>query len=352
MGREDEVRAAFATQALWCDRLGSPFTAGLCTLIGERLDGRSRIGARVLGWEGDPTGAADALALRLCGGLHALTRSGDAPALAALYPPVPAPDADALWAAIVPWLDDPKLARWLESPPQTNEVGRAAALMAGLLVVARRFGLPFSLYELGTSAGLNLQLDRYAYDLGGLRTGDPDSALQLAPDWTGPPPPAGNVRIVARAGVDLNPPDPAILPAYVWADQFERVARIETALSIAAADPPPVEQDGAADWLETRLSIAPEAGVTRVVMHSVAFQYFDGETQARVAAHIERTGAAAREQAPLAWLSFENEPGTEGFALRLSLWPGERNVLLARAHPHGQSVRWLRSLATLIVEAA
>lgn len=341
MGRDAEVRAAFATQAMWCDRLGSPFTARLCTLIGERLDASSRIGARVLGWESDPTGGADALALRLCGGLHALARSGDAPALAALYPPAPTADADALWAAIVRWLDDPRLAHWLERPPQTNEVGRAALLMAGLLVVARRFRLPLSLYELGASAGLNLQLDRYGYDLGGLRTGDPDSAVQLAPEWTGPPPPAADVRIAARAGVDLDPPDPAILPAYVWADQFERLARIEAALAIAAADPPPIERGGGADWPEAKLAVEPERGVARVVMHSVAFQYFDGQTQARVAAHIEKAGAAAREDAPLAWLSFENEPGTEGFALRLSLWPGKRDVLLARAHPHGRNVTWL-----------
>ncbi|MEA3004238.1 MAG: hypothetical protein QOH81_3026, partial [Sphingomonadales bacterium] len=35
---EERVRAAFLTQADWCDRIGAPFTALLCRLLGERID--------------------------------------------------------------------------------------------------------------------------------------------------------------------------------------------------------------------------------------------------------------------------------------------------------------------------
>ena len=86
-------------------------------------------------------------------------------------------------------LDDETLDAWLGNAPQTNEVGRAAVLTAGLLVIAARFGQPLRLLELGASAGLNLNLDLYGYDLGGLRAGDPASPLQVRPDWEGPPPP-------------------------------------------------------------------------------------------------------------------------------------------------------------------
>ncbi|HWP65341.1 MAG TPA: DUF2332 family protein, partial [Candidatus Limnocylindria bacterium] len=57
---------------------------------------------------------------------------------------------------------------------QTNEVGRASALLPALGVIARRAGRPLALIEIGPSAGLNLLLDRFAYDYGGGRTaGDP-----------------------------------------------------------------------------------------------------------------------------------------------------------------------------------
>ena len=343
MEREGAVRAAFAQQAAYCVQLDSPFTALLCTLLGERLGRSTALGRRILDWPGNSAPFGDALALRLCGGLHFLVRSGRAPGLAALYPPAPLPEADALWQALLPVLEDEALGPWLDSAPQTNEVGRSAVLMSGLLVVAARFGLPLRLYELGASAGLNLQLDLYGYDLGGLRTGDPDSPLQLKPDWHGPSPPRANLEIAGRAGVDLNPVRPLAererLIAYVWPEQAERLARLEAALALAAADPPRLDRGDAADWIEARL-LAPEPGVARVVMHSVAFHYFPERTKQRVAAHIEAAGAAAPAEAPLAWLRFEEQPGDEHFSLRLRIWPGQ-DRLLAWTHPHGKSVTWL-----------
>jgi len=298
----------------------------------------------VLDWPGNSAPFGDALALRLCGGLHFLVRSGAAPDLAALYPPAPLPDAEALWRALLPVLDDDALGPWLDGAPQTNEVGRSAVLMSGLLVIAARFGLPLRLYELGASAGLNLQLDRYSYDLGGRAAGDPASPLELKPDWTGAPPPDAALRIVGRAGTDLNPvalpENRALLIAYAWADQRQRLAQLDAAIALAAADPPLLDKADAADWIETNLEVAPESGVTRVVLHSVAFHYFPEATKARVTAHIEAAGAAAWADAPLAWLRYEEQPGDGQFSLRLRTWPGE-DRLLAWVHPHGRTVDWV-----------
>lgn len=344
MADEAQIRASFAEQAGFCTQLGAPFTALLCETLGRRLDGSSEVGRRVLSWPGDPGCFADALALRLCGGLHFLARGGRAPELAGLYPPAGMPEAATLWEALVPALEDEGLPAWLDHAPQTNEVGRSAVLMSGLLVIANRLKLPLRLYELGASAGLNLLLDAYGYALGGLAAGDPASGVQLTPAWKGPPPPAAAVRIVGRRGTDLNP---ARLPAegdrllaYVWPDQPERLQRLEAALAIAAAAPPGVDRAGAADWLEAQLALAPESGLARVVMHSIAFQYFDADSQRRVTARIEAAGERASAAAPLAWLRYEQEPDSGRPSLRLRTWPGGEQ-LLAWAHPHGRSVQWL-----------
>lgn len=326
-------------------KLGSPFMARLCKLLGERLDRSTELGRRVLGWPGPADAFADALPLRLTGGLHALVRRGGAPELAARYPPNPLPGEDALWAALKPVLGEPDLLAWLDRPPQTNEVGRSAVLMGGLLAVTELYPQPVELLELGASAGLNLILDRYGHDLGGVRAGDPDSALQLRPQWKGPAPPEGRVEVMRRRGVDLNPLDARRdgerLLAYVWPDQGTRLAQLETALAIAAADLPEVEAGDAADWVESRLAEPQEAGVTRVVLHSIAFQYFPQEAKARIAAALEGAGAAATVSSPLAWLRYEHDGGDERITLRLRAWPDGGERLLAHCHPHGSAVRWL-----------
>jgi len=342
--RAAQIREAFEEQAGWCERLGSPLTARLCRVLAQVLDEDSAIGGRVLAWPGDPM--RDALALRLCGGLHALVRGGDSPALASLYPPAPLPDETSFARVLPLTLVEHAIALdlWLDSAPQTNEVGRSAPLMSGLLVLADRFGLPLRLFELGASGGLNLQLDRYGYELGGVSAGDPASKVQLRPDWKGAPPPSAEPRIATRAGVDLNPVDPIAardrLLAYVWPDQAQRFAQLQAALALAAAAPPPVERADAADWLEERLTVEPDPGVCRVVQHTVAFQYFPAEVQERIKKRLREAGDRASADAPLAWLRLEKMAADEHFSLRLRTWPGD-GQLLAWSHPHGTWVEWM-----------
>ncbi len=332
-------------QAGFCESLGAPFTSELCRLLAGRLPPDSELGRRLDNWPGNPN--ADALVLRLTGGLHAAVLGGTAPALAACYPPAPMPAEDKLWQAIAPVLAAPGFAGWLDSAPQTNEVGRTGPLAAGMLAIAAETGLPLSLLELGASAGLNLLPDRYDLRLGGTRAGDPGAALSIDPLWEGAAPPAVRLRIADRAGVDLspldvcNPVETRRMLAYVWPDQPARLQRMRTAIAIAATAPPLLVQGDAAAFVEARA--VPVEGVATTVFHSIAFQYFPPGTQRRIAEHMAGAGSAATAEAPLAWLSYEmSDPRHPGAPeLRLTLWPGGADRLLGIGHPHGHSLRWL-----------
>ena len=97
MSEASRVRKSFVEQAEWCHKLGSPFTALLCQTLATHLDGDTAIGRDILAWTGNPSASADALPLRVAGALHALAR--EVPALTALYPPAPLPQALPLWRA-------------------------------------------------------------------------------------------------------------------------------------------------------------------------------------------------------------------------------------------------------------
>jgi hypothetical protein len=214
--------------------------------------------------------------------------------------------------------------------------------------VAAATGLPLALLELGASAGLNLNMDRFALDLGGVAVGDPASAVIVRPHWQGPPPPDAPIRVVARAGADIAPldaADPAVaerLLAFIWAEQPERLARTEAAIAIARRHPPPLVRADAADWLDSAL--VPAAGVATIVYHSIAFQYFPPAVQARITARLAAVGAAATADRPLAWLRLEmDDPANPALpAIRLTLWRGQgaHDHLLGHAHAHGRFVQW------------
>ncbi|HXR92929.1 MAG TPA: DUF2332 family protein [Steroidobacteraceae bacterium] len=341
------VRSAFIGQAEYCRRLGSPFTACVCETLATALDPSSAAGRAILGWKGDPSPLADNVPLRTIGALNALVRSQTAPYLAALYPPNPLPDSRELGRAALRALNEhpARVLAFLSTPPQTNEVARSAVLIGGFLTIARRTALPLDLYEIGSSAGLNLLPDRYQYRLGEAAWGAPDAALCLAPSWKGLPPPVESaIAIRSRRGCDANPinlGDEAArerLAAYVWADQSERVRRIEAAIEIARAAPVAIDCAEAADWVEQQIEPVPARGSVRVLFHSVVWSYLSEGSRNRIRAHLSRAGAAASIEAPLAWLRFELADPPE---LRLTLWPSGEETLLARAHPHGAWVRWL-----------
>ena len=333
------VREAFEVQAEACERLGSPFTARLLRIAAGLLDRGTPLGRRILDWPGETGPSGDSVPLRLAGGLHALALSS-AP-LAAAYPPNE-PDDDALRAALAGALADhaDHLDAWLDGPPQTNEVRRSAALIPAAHLLTERHGLPIVLSEVGASAGLNLQFDRFALEAPGFRRGPAAPALTLTPEWDGPPPPDAAPRVAERAGCDITPLDPSDpadllrLRSYLWADQPHRRALTDAAARAAITR---VERADAVDWLRRRLA-EPRPGRLHLICHTVAWQYLPPRARAEGDALIEAAGARASPDAPLARLGMESD-GRPDAALTLTSWPG-RTEALGRVDFHGRRVVW------------
>lgn len=296
---------------------------------------------RIFDWAGDITPAGQSVPLRLAGALHALRLAGN-DVLGPVYPPN-AVDDDTLWQAICTALtcNAEQINLWLDSAPQTNEVRRAATLIATGHWLTARLGLPIRTSELGASGGLNLHWDDYALQIGEQHFGAKAPALTLAPDWTGPLPPQTAPVITQRAGVDLNPLSPSDptdalrLQAYLWPDQPHRMTLTRAAIAAAKT---PVAQGDAVDWLESRMP--HNLGQLHLIYSTVAWQYFPLDKQTQGAALIAAAGATATDDTPLAWFGMETDGGERGAALTLRLWPGDLLFDLGRADFHGRWIDW------------
>ncbi len=338
------IRDFFIEQATACTALGSPFTGRLLTLLAQNLAPDTAIGARVLNWQGDASNRGDSVPLRLTGALHALVLQGKSAELIAAYPPNTVDDTP-LWNAVHTALQthNDQLQDWLNSPPQTNEVRRSAALMPAMLSLQKMFNLPLVISELGASAGLNLNWDHYGLTLNDRHFGAANAPVQLTPEWSGPLPPQIAPQVIDKAGCDLNPLDPVRdalrLRAYIWPDQPDRMQRTEAAIAIARQQNAPVARMDAQAWLKSRLTTRHQ-GAVHVVYHTVAWQYFPQATQDACAAALQQAGAAATPDAPLAHIAMEADGKGDGAGLTAQIWPGGQKYDLGRADFHGRWVKW------------
>lgn len=311
--------------------------------------------AAIEAWPGDL--ASDGVIFRLNAGLHALARGGREPGvLGALYRGGTMPSSYALEAALARALDvhAGELLGWLAHPTQTNEVARVVGLVSALLELGRARTLPCEVFELGASAGLNLNFPRYAVRLGKVNACAPASAVTLAPGWRGGAAPGGSLRVTSARGVDLHPLDVAQaddreqLAAYLWPGETTRAARLAAAIGIAEAHPPQVDTGLASAWLLRQFAEPQAAGVRRVVFHSMVLQYADDHERAAINHAFALAGARAEPDRPLARVSIEWRADRAAVELRIAQWDGagERGEarLAALCHPYGEWIEW-RGLA-------
>ena len=344
----EAIERAFENQVAYCRDNGAPITASVNQALRELIetDRGGTVMLRVRKWAGPPL--ADALPLRLAGGLHALHLAGEEPALAPIYDGLSPNDATTLIADAIE-RNEAFLLPWLDGPPQTNEAGRSWGYAAAMLWLADK-GLPadFSLFEIGSSAGINLMMRRYRFDLGGVTVGPATSGMQLKPEWRGAPPPDAHFDIVGSKGCDLAPvdltdPDQALrLKAYIWPEFTTRFMRMDAAIEAANRFPPEIARQRGGEFVADMLSGEMQPGVTRALVHSVVWQYVPQDERERIEVEMVEAGASATEEAPLAWISLEANRDTHRHELWVRYWPGgDAWVKLATAHPHGEWVEWV-----------
>ena len=230
------------------------------------------------------------------------------------------------------------VAQHTAEPMQTNEVGRSAALVAGLTTVAASSTPRIRLFELGASSGLNLAWDRYRFEAPNRCLGPPDSPVLFSSEFTKPLPEGPDPVVVERRGCDPSPLDPSseedrlTLQAATWADQRERIDRLRAALVLNRENPPLVDSARAGDWLEQRLAEPTTADCT-VVWHSIVWQYIPEAEQARILATLDRYG---RAHGNLHHLALDRAGLLAD--LTLTSWPGGEPRVVARAGYHGDPV--------------
>lgn len=344
-----DLLTAIHHQADACAELGSPMYAELLTRVAADIGSGGVCADALRGHEDDP--GPSAIALRLLGSVHRLVLDGSAPALARFYPNVGGRWlADAGWAAFAQTVRGHlgAVRARLDTAPQTNEVGRAAALMGGLKHVVSEHRLPVRLREIGASGGLNLRADHFCYlDQDGNRHGRADSAVRLDGAWCGSRVPEADVLVVDRLGSDVSPADISsaegrrTLQCYVWPDQTPRWQRLQNALRVAAEVPAEVRRQDARGFV-TDLDLVD--GATTVLWHSVMWQYLTEADQRAVGARLEQLGAQATPRRPFAHLSLEparRAPlAQHEFLVALRTWPGGGRRLLGRSAPHGLPTVW------------
>jgi len=241
--------------------------------------------------------------------LHDLVLAGRAPGLAAAYA---AGDADAAAREAVGTLlrrTDEVAAIAGRRRPRTVETARCAVLYPAVARAAHRLGADaVGLVDVGSSAGLNLHVDRVGISYGdGPTLGDRSSPVQLSPSVIGdrPVPARAVPEVVARIGVDRDPLDPTDADDVRWLraclppDRRERRAALDAELAVAASAPPVLLRGDTVELLTDAVARVP-SGALPVVTTTWALSQLPRAGRRRF---LDRLVAAADR--PVAWVSAE-----------------------------------------------
>ncbi len=230
---------------------------------------------------------------------------------------------------------------------QTNEPARCATLLPALA----RLPQPLALLEVGSSAGLCLLPDHYAFDYGHRRIEPTVSSTATSPLFScradpATPLPDRNVEVAWRAGLDLHPIDVSDdlevrwLEALVWPGQEYRLPGLRAACEIARGDPPRVVEGDLRTDLRALAAQAP-ADATLVVFHTSVLAYVPDRDEraafARSVVELDAVWIANERPAFIPGMTdgvVDESPSAQAFLLCVNAIP------TAWTDPHGASIGW------------
>ena len=231
---------------------------------------------------------------------------------------------------------------------QTQVVRRCTCLLPAFGLVHREARAPLALIDVGASAGLNLNFDRYGYrylreGTEVLRWGRGAARVELEADLRGPgmlPEPAQELPVASRDGIDLNPidladPDELLwLRALIWPEHVERHGQLVDAAAELDGSPIRLHRGDASRDLAHLLERVPDE-TALVVYSTIAMYQIPREGRRRIRAALE----AQSQERPVWQVALEGAHPPSLTLTRYRSGAGETE-LLARASPHGWWIEW------------
>ena len=230
---------------------------------------------------------------------------------------------------------------------QTNVVRRCTCLLPLFSIVSEESGLPLALVDLGASAGLNLNFDRYYYryqqaEKETVNWGVVNSRIHLETELRGnvsTPHLLRNIAVASRDGIDLDPVDLANsdqllwLRALIWPEHTERHQQlIDAAIEFTNSDIR-MHTGDAAEVLPTLISSVPHEHAL-VVYSTIALYQFPSESRKRVT----QTLLEASEKRAVWQIALEgNDPK---LSISRYIDGASHTEILADASPHGWWIKW------------
>ncbi len=258
---------------------------------------------------------------------------------------------------------------------QMNEVARCAQLLPAL-APAIADGRGITLVDIGTGAGLALQLDRYRYLYRSppnrlAAVGDPDAGVVLETELRGALPtplPETLPRIFDRVGIDIEPLEIADPMVRKWLracipQEIGAVTRFHRALEVAIAHPARRVRGDARASLPAVLAQAPPEALVCLI-DTYVHVFFPSDELRRFRSLVEECGArrdldwvsidplvpmgelprhsVTGVPVPVALAQRSKREGVFGVISRLSYRGGHRSeALVGLAHPGGAWLEWL-----------